>query len=63
MKKHAKFLAKAVTAGVLYTIIDMLWKMAEVKLYGFSYVSMVDRVGAWIIAVGIATVLLGGDEQ
>ena len=61
MNKHAKFILTAVIAGVLYTIIEMLWKMAEVKMYGFSHMSFVEQVAAWTIAIGEANVLVGGE--
>lgn len=46
-----------ITSAALYNIIEKLWKMAEVKLYGWSQASAVDTLAAAFIAVVVSVAL------
>ena len=37
----------------VYLIISILWRMAEVKLYGFTQESIIDSMAAIVLSLGI----------
>lgn len=37
----------------VFLIISMLWRMAEVKLYGFTQESIIDSMAAIVLSLGI----------
>ena len=61
MNRLARYIITLGIAGILCYIIIMLWKMAEVKLYGWSQDSIIDNLAAGTIAYAIADLLMGGE--
>ena len=60
MKQLARYVCRLSVAIILCCIIAMWWRMAEVKLYGFSQESIIDTMAAATIALGAADFMVGG---
>lgn len=60
MKRLANIIITVILAAIIYDVIAMWWQMAEVKMYGWSQVSIIDSMAAWTIALGAANALWGG---
>ena len=60
MNRLARFVFRLCIAIILCYIIVMLWRMAEVKIYGYSQESIIDTLAAATIALGAADFMVGG---
>ena len=59
MNWFARFVCRTSVAIILCYIIVMLWRMAEVKIYGYFQESIIDTLAAATIALGVADLLVG----
>lgn len=60
MNRLTRFVFRLCLAIILCYIIVMLWRMAEVKIYGYSHESIIDTLAAATIALGVADFMVGG---